>query len=67
MYAKIPMEYDDDSRTLTIGERQGSFPGMLKERTFTVVVVNKDRPQAFDIKAKGIDVQYTGKEVSIKI
>ena len=31
------------------------------------VVVNKDRPQAFDIKAKGIDVQYTGKEVSIKI
>ncbi len=67
MYAMIPMEYDDDSRTLTIGERQGSFPGMLKERTFTVVVVNKDRPQAFDIKAKGIDVQYTGKEVSIKI
>ena len=65
-YAMIPMEYDDETRTLTLGEREGSFPGMLQERTFTVVVVNKDKPQGFDLRAKGIEVRYTGSKQEIK-
>jgi alpha-D-xyloside xylohydrolase len=32
------MHWDDGAKTLTIGARAGSFPGMLKERTFNVVV-----------------------------
>ena len=67
MYGMIPMEYDDETRTLTIGERKGSFPGMLEERTFTVVVVNEDKPQAFDINAKGIEVKYTGSAQTVKL
>ena len=67
MYAMIPMEYDDETHTLTIGERKGSFPGMLEERTFTVVVVNEDKPQAFDINAKGIEVKYTGSAQTVKL
>ena len=35
-YSVIPLHWDDSSRTLTIGERSGSFPGMLRERTFHV-------------------------------
>ena len=65
-YAMIPMEYDDETRTLTLGEREGSFPGMLQERTFTVVVVNKDKPQGFDLRTKGIEVRYTGSKQEIK-
>lgn len=66
-YAMIPFEYDEDSRTLTIGERTGEFDGMLKERTFTVVVVGKDKAQGFDKDAKGIVVKYDGSKQTVQL
>ena len=39
MYATIPMTWNDSTKTLTLGARQGTFPGMLKQRTFHVVFV----------------------------
>lgn len=38
-FATIPFAWDDDGRTLTIGARAGSFPGMLGKRTFRVILV----------------------------
>lgn len=35
----IALPGDDRRQTLTIGERQGSFPGMIANRTFRVVHV----------------------------
>ena len=32
---------------LTIGKREGSFDGMLKERTFQFVIVSKNVPVGF--------------------
>ena len=67
MYAMIPMKYDEATKTLVIGERQGEFPGMLKERTFTVVTVNKEKAQPFDLNAKGVTVKYNGSEQTLKL
>lgn len=66
-YATIPFTYNDAEGTLTIGERAGEFPGMLKERTFNVVKVTKDKPQPFDLKAKGTVVKYDGKSQNINL
>ena len=66
MYAMIPMKYDEATKTLVIGERQG-VPGMLKERTFTVVTVNKEKAQPFDLNAKGVTVKYNGSEQTLKL
>jgi alpha-D-xyloside xylohydrolase len=41
-HAIIPMHWDSEKSTLTIGDRKGQFPGMLKQRTFRVVFVHKD-------------------------
>ncbi|MDR0864398.1 MAG: DUF5110 domain-containing protein [Candidatus Symbiothrix sp.] len=38
-YTTILFKWDDANKTLTIGERQGEFPGMLKERTFNLQVI----------------------------
>ncbi|MBR1489600.1 MAG: glycoside hydrolase family 31 protein [Bacteroidales bacterium] len=62
-YAMIPIHWDDASRTLTLGERKGSFPGMLETRTFTVVVVDPAHPAGFAPDASGTEVHYTGTEV----
>jgi alpha-D-xyloside xylohydrolase len=59
-YAIIRFNYDDATKTLVIGDREGSFEGMLQERRFNVVYVDKNRPQAVDPDAKGIEVVYTG-------
>jgi alpha-D-xyloside xylohydrolase len=36
-YATIPIHWDEAKQTLTLGPRQGSFPGMLTRRTFRIV------------------------------
>ena len=43
-------------KTLTIGQRQGSFPGMIATRTFNVKVIGGTTKT----------VTYTGKSVSVK-
>ena len=63
----IPMSYDNATGTLTIGERKGEFPGMLKERTFNVVKVSPETPGGYSREAKGQTVTYNGSEVKIKI
>ena len=37
-YTTITFDWSDKSRTLTIGARRGSYPGMLQSRAFTVVM-----------------------------
>ena len=43
VYATISFNWDDQKKRLTISDRNGSFPGMLTERMFKVVVVDKTR------------------------
>jgi len=37
-YTTITMQWNDKARKLTIGQRQGNYEGMLKQRRFTVVL-----------------------------
>ncbi len=66
-YAKIKFTYDEASKTLTIADREGEFPGMLKNRTFTIVPVSKDKAQGYDPEAEGQVVKYDGKKVEVKL
>lgn len=59
-FATIKFNYDEASKTLKIGDREGNFPGMLDKRTFTVVVVNPAKAQSYDPEAHGIVVNYDG-------
>ncbi len=42
VHSTIAFHWDDAQRRLTIDDRKGSFPGMLKERSFHIVIVGKD-------------------------
>ncbi|MDE7350881.1 MAG: DUF5110 domain-containing protein [Muribaculaceae bacterium] len=66
-YSMIPMSYDDETGTLTIGERKGAFPGMLKERVFNVIKVSPESPAAYSRDAKGHEVKYDGSLIKIRI
>lgn len=59
--------WNDANRTLTVGKRQGDFPGMLARRTFQVVLVRPERavPFSFTLKADA-SVSYAGQTVAVR-
>jgi alpha-D-xyloside xylohydrolase len=67
-FARIPIRWDNATRTLTIGKRLGSFPGMLNERTFQLVLVSKAKPAGFSFSPK-VDqtIRYRGDEVKLRV
>jgi len=66
-FAVIPISFNNATKSLTIGQRKGSFDGMLQERTFNIVWVGKEKGTGIDLPYK-IDktVVYSGKPVTIK-
>jgi alpha-D-xyloside xylohydrolase len=67
-FANIPLRYDEAAKTLTIGARQGTFPGMLTERKFQIVWVGKTRPVAWNPDAAPTQtVTYTGEAQTVKM
>src|SRR5579872_997210 len=66
VYATIPIHWDDAAGRLTIGDRKGSFPGMLDSRTFQVVFVGAGH--GVDVAPTGQAdkvVRYSGKQVTV--
>lgn len=66
-YSMIPFKYDEATRSLTIGKRQGEFSGMLKERTFRIVTVSPTQMQAFDPDVSGKTITYNGGKQTIRL
>ncbi|MBO7045763.1 MAG: DUF5110 domain-containing protein [Prevotella sp.] len=67
-YATIDITYDDVSKTVSFGARQGQFPGMLKNRRFNVVLITKDNPRPLNLgDPKGVTVDYNGKAITCNL
>ncbi|HUL54132.1 MAG TPA: TIM-barrel domain-containing protein [Opitutaceae bacterium] len=66
--ARIPLRWDDAAGKLTIGRRDGAFPGMLAKRTFQVVLVAKGQPAGFPFTSTGgRTVTYAGDAVTVSL
>jgi alpha-D-xyloside xylohydrolase len=61
--AVIPMSYDEATQTLTLGKRVGSFPGMMANRSFRVVWVEKGKPVK---TAKSKTIEYVGEQMTVE-
>ncbi len=66
-FAMIPFEYDDAARSLLIGAREGEFDGMLRERTFHIVLVDQENPGAYEAGQQGQTVTYDGNRQIVKL
>lgn len=68
VFSEIDFKYEDASRKLTIGERRGVFPGMLKRRRFSVVKVVPCRGigGGFTPEPDAV-VDYDGSEVVVSL
>lgn len=64
-YATIPIHWDEAKKALTIGERHGSFPGMMASRTFNVVWVGEDHGVGVPPQTADRAVEYNGSAITI--
>jgi alpha-D-xyloside xylohydrolase len=67
-FSTISFKYNEESKTLTIGKREGSFPGMLQQRSFRVIKAGKESPVALNFNNRnGQLINYSGNEQTLLI
>ena len=68
MYSTITFNWNDAKKTLIVDSRQGSYPGMLTNRKFSVVLVTENKGTGMqEVKAYDKVVDYTGKKTVVKL
>jgi alpha-D-xyloside xylohydrolase len=67
-YSTIVFSYNNDTKILTISKRKGLFPGMLEERKFNIILVNKTKGVGVDLAEKyDQTISYHGEKVEVKL
>jgi alpha-D-xyloside xylohydrolase len=66
-FTNIKFEYSEKDKTLTIGNIEGTYAGMITERLFKVVIVSDKN--GYGLKPSEIcqDVLYKGKKIKVKL
>ena len=68
IYSTISFSWNDARRELIISDRTGSFPGMLSDRRFNIVLVTKDNGIGVEaVKDFNKKIDYSGKKVVVKL
>jgi alpha-D-xyloside xylohydrolase len=67
-YATFRFIWNDAQKTLTISDRKGDFPGMLKERSVNIVLVKENHGNGTEVSPKpDKTVKYKGKKLDVKL
>ncbi|CAL1517534.1 TIM-barrel domain-containing protein [Chitinophaga sp. MM2321] len=66
-YSNIPVRWEEATKQLIIGQREGKFPGMLQQRYFRIIYVNRNKPASPDTLARiGETITYNGIEKTVR-
>ena len=67
-HAVIPMHWNDSTERLTIGAREGSYPGVVEKRAFQIVLVGSGHGSGGNVTDHADkQIEYDGREISIEI
>ncbi len=66
-HATIPFRWDERGRTLTLEKREGEFPGMLKERVFRVVLVERGHGVGIEPCPDAVEINYRGERKVVEL
>lgn len=67
LYSLITFNYNNTDKSLTINERQGQYPGMLKSRKFIVKLITKSTGGIENSSLEGTTIEYDGTSITIKL
>jgi alpha-D-xyloside xylohydrolase len=67
-YSRIPFSWNERSKTLTIGMREGSYPGMATKRVISLRWMTPGKPRVLALDAKPDQViEYDGHELRVRL
>jgi alpha-D-xyloside xylohydrolase len=66
-FATIPFTYNEKTKSLLIGERKGSFTGMLNKRIFRIRVISSQKASGIDATNFDKEITYDGKKQVINL
>jgi alpha-D-xyloside xylohydrolase len=67
-HSVIPIRWNERASVLTIGGREGSFPGMVGTRTFRIVVVESGHGIGGEVTSPADkEITYEGKETQVSL
>jgi len=67
-FSVIPISYSESDHNLTIGKREGKFPGMLQTRVFEIIKIGKEKPSGLNFKSKpDKTIKYDGTKQVTKL
>jgi alpha-D-xyloside xylohydrolase len=66
-HATISLQWDDSTKTLSFGQRQGQYPGMQQRRVFHITLVAPNVGTGFAASADLSTVIYTGASIRVAI
>jgi len=64
--ASVALAWNDKAKTLAIGARKGSFPGMVKGRTLNLVLLDQGNGKGIGAAQPTRTVRYEGKPMVVK-
>ena len=68
IYSTITFSWNDAKKTLTIADRKGTFPGMIDNRTFNLVLVGNGNGIGDKLSSQvNKTINYSGKKMSISL
>ncbi|MHB9142539.1 MAG: glycoside hydrolase family 31 protein, partial [Paludibacter sp.] len=65
-YSIISFKWNEKTESLTIGDKQGDYPGSLKKRIFNIVYISQYKKVKVDEKVFKNEISYFGKKIVLK-
>jgi alpha-D-xyloside xylohydrolase len=66
-YSTIDLTWNNTLKTLTIHNRKGTYPGMLKQRTFKIAIVKEGVNTGVSSSSNYKTIRYYGKAITIPL
>jgi alpha-D-xyloside xylohydrolase len=66
-FSIIPIKYNEQTQTISIGERKGEFDGMLKKRIFCINIISSKNAKPLQFGAYDKIIRYEGENSIIKL
>ncbi len=63
----IRFQWNDNDSELTILPREGSWPGMIPEREFRIVIVRSGNGDGLDTESSDVTVRYNGRKLTVNM
>ena len=66
-FSVIPVKYSESAKTITVGDRKGSFNGMLRKRIFRINIISANKKRGLNFDDSDKDISYEGQKITIKM